>query len=68
MAFVRHPDSKDIQHLRPMADLPDYYMGRLSIHDEDSDDNMRWIGYDGLTKVRCVSPTAAKKYIQEQAL
>ena len=51
-----------------MADLPDYYMGRLIIHDEDSDDNMRWIVYDGLTKVRCVSPTAARKYIQEKAL
>lgn len=51
-----------------MADLPDYYMGRLIIHDEDSDDNMRWIVYDGLTQVRCVSRTAAQKYIQENAL
>lgn len=51
-----------------MADLPDYYMGRLIIHDEDSDDNMRWIVYDGLTQVRCVSKTAAMMYIQEHAL
>ena len=51
-----------------MAYLPDYYMGRLIIHDEDSDDNMRWIVYDGLTQVRCVSRTAAMMYIQEHAL
>lgn len=51
-----------------MADLPDYYLGRLIIHDEDSADNMRWIVYDGLTQVRCVSKTAAMKYIQEHAL
>ena len=51
-----------------MADLPDYYMGRLIIHDVDSADNMRWIVYDGLTQVRCVSKTSAMKYIQEHAL
>ena len=51
-----------------MAELPDYYLGRLIIHDEDSADNMRWIVYDGLTQVRGVSRTSATQYLPEHAL
>lgn len=47
--------------------LPDYAFGRLIFHDDFSDDNMKWIVYDGRTKVRCISKKAAYHYVAQQA-
>lgn len=48
-------------------DLPDYAFGRLIYRDDVSDDNMRWIVYDGRQYVRCISKKAAYKFAAEQA-
>ena len=43
--------------------LPDYYLGYLLYYDDQSDDNCRWVVYDGTNKIRCPSRTAAINYI-----
>lgn len=48
-------------------ELPDYYCGRLILKDNQSDDNCRWIVYDGRQYIRCVSKTAAYRLAAEQA-
>lgn len=48
-------------------ELPDYYCGRLILKDTTSDDNCRWIVYDGRQSIRCVSKTAAYRVAAEQA-
>lgn len=40
--------------------LPDYYLGCLIYWDEQGDDTMRWICYDGRTKYRCATRAAAE--------
>lgn len=47
--------------------LPDYAFGRLIYCDDVSDDNMRWIVYDGRTHVRCISKKAAYRFAAQQA-
>lgn len=51
-----------------MAEVPDYYMGRLIINDDNPDETMHWVVYDGLQRVRCISRAAAIRYCQERAL
>jgi hypothetical protein len=46
-------------------DIPDYYCGCLIAYDDLSDDNCRWIVYDGVSKVRCPNRAAAINYINE---
>lgn len=46
--------------------LPDYIGGRLLFYDEFSDDNMRYVVYDGYRKIRFISRKAAEKWIMEQ--
>ncbi len=67
--------SKENQEQRNQADswhnasddLPDYAFGRLIYRDDVSDDNMRWIVYDGRQYVRCISKKAAYQFAAEQA-
>lgn len=47
--------------------LPDYAFGRLIYRDDVLDDNMKWIVYDGRTKVRCISKKAAYQFAAQQA-
>lgn len=49
-------------------DLPDYYLGKLLYFDADGDDNCRYVVYDGLTKVRCPTRSAALHYIETTQL
>ena len=49
-----------------LNELPDYYLGHLIFYDNGDDDAMRWVVYDGRTKVRCISKAAAEKYISEK--
>lgn len=51
-----------------MAEVSDYYMGRLIINDDNPDETMHWVVYDGLQRVRCTSKAAAMRYCQERAL
>lgn len=48
-------------------DVPDYAFGRLIYYDGISEDNCRWIVYDGRQCVRCTSKSAAYKFAAEQA-
>jgi len=50
-----------------LNELPDYFLGCLIFYDESSDDNMRWILYDGRRKIRCISRSAAEKLAAEIA-
>lgn len=50
-----------------LNELPDYFLGCLIFYDEFSDDNMRWILYDGRRKIRCISRSAAEKLAAEIA-
>lgn len=50
-----------------LNELPDYFLGCLIFYDEFSDDNMRWILYDGRRKIRCISRPAAEKLAAEIA-
>lgn len=43
--------------------LPDYYLGRLIVFEEMSEDNCRWVVYDGHNRVRCPSRASAVDYI-----
>jgi len=45
--------------------LPDYYAGCLLYLDDASDDNMRWICYDGRQRHRCISKAAAMRCAEE---
>lgn len=66
---------QDDQEQRNQADswhnasdfLPDYAFGCLIYYDDVSDDNMKWIVYDGRMKVRCISKKAAYHYAAQQA-
>lgn len=49
-----------------LNELPDYYLGHLIFYDDRDDDAMRWVVYDGRTKVRCISKAAAEKYISKK--
>lgn len=48
--------------------IPDYILGKLMYYDEGSNDNCKWVVYDGYAKVRCPSRAEAIAYIQEQVL
>lgn len=55
----------------PPADVctvPDYILGKLMYYDDHSDDNCRWVVYDGARKVRCATRKDALKYIQSTVL
>lgn len=43
-----------------LNELPDYFLGCLIFRDDDGGDNMRWICYDGRTKYRCATRSAAE--------
>lgn len=45
--------------------IPDYYLGCLIFYDEFTDDNMRWVCYDGRQRYRCVSRAAAMQMAAE---
>lgn len=50
------------------TDLPDYYLGCLLYYDEDSEDNCRWVVYDGHNKIRCPTRSSAIDFIAQQRL
>ena len=50
------------------SDLPDYYLGKLLYFDDCTDDNCRWVVYDGHSKVRCATRRDAIDYIQSHSL
>lgn len=50
------------------TDVPDYYLGKLLYYDDDSDDNCRWVVYDGYNKIRCPTRSAAIDYISKTSL
>lgn len=55
----------------PPADVctvPDYILGKLMYYDDLSDDNCRWVVYEGDRKVRCATLRDALKYIQSTVL
>lgn len=43
-----------------LNELPDYFLGCLIYYDYDEGDSMRWICYDGRTKYRCATRSAAE--------
>ena len=45
------------------GDIPDYYLGCLLYYDDETDDNCRWVVYDGHNKIRCTSRQSAVDYI-----
>lgn len=45
------------------TDIPDYYLGCLIYFDEFSEDNCRWVVFDGHSKIRCTSRKSAIEYI-----
>lgn len=47
-------------------DLPDYYLGFLIFYDEFSEDQCKWVVYDGNTRVRCPTRKDAINYISER--
>lgn len=51
-----------------VTDLPDYYLGCLLYYDDESEDNCRWVVYDGHNKIRCPSRSSAIDYIAQQRL
>lgn len=53
---------------RNACPIPDYILGKLLYFDGDSDDNCRWVVYDGDRKVRCATRKDAIAYIQERVL
>lgn len=48
--------------------VPDYILGKLLYYDQDSDDNCRYVVYDGARKVRCATRKDAIAYIQSTVL
>lgn len=55
----------------PPADVcsvPDYILGKLMYYDDQTDDNCRWVVYDGAQKVRCATRRDAIRYIQSTVL
>lgn len=46
--------------------LPDYYLGMLLVHDEMSEDNCKWLVYDGGSRVRCPTRRDAINYIEQR--
>lgn len=52
-------------HTKP---LPDYYLGMLLYYDDESDDNCRWVVYDGHSRTRCVSRKSAIDLISATVL
>lgn len=49
-----------------LNELPDYFLGRLIYFEDTPNENMKWVVYDGRTKVRCISRTAAENCIRQQ--
>ena len=47
-------------------EIPDYYLGYLMFYDQFSDDNCRWVVYDGLNRVRCPTRASAVDYINQR--
>lgn len=50
------------------GDIPDYYRGSIIYYDDSSDDNCRWIVYNGHHKVRCPTKRDAYNYINETTM
>lgn len=48
--------------------IPDYYLGCLLYYDDTSDDNCKWVVYDGHSKIRCYTRKDAIDYITESKL
>ena len=47
-------------------DVPDYYLGKLIVHEPLASDACKWVVYDGNSKVRCVSRASAIDYINSR--
>lgn len=44
-----------------LNDLPDYFLGCLIYYEDNPDNMMNWICYDGRQRYRCISRTAAEE-------
>ena len=62
------PPPQDVCTQYSPDNLTDYYFGMLLYYDFDSDDNCKWVVYDGQSKVRCPTRKDALNYICKQAL
>lgn len=51
---------------RDVCTIPDYVLGKLLFYDELTDNNCRWVVYDGAQKVRCATRRDALDYIQRR--
>lgn len=51
-----------------LDELPDYYLGRLIVFEPDAADSCKWVVYDGYSKVRCFTRTAAVDYINSTVM
>lgn len=58
------PPPANLEHRDP---LPDYYLGYLIFYDEFSEDNCKWVVYDGMSRVRCPTRRGAIDYITDRA-
>lgn len=52
--------SKSTPPREVLNELPDYFLGCLIYYDQKEGNSMRWICYDGRTKYRCASRSAAE--------
>lgn len=49
-------------------DLPDYYMGKLIVYEPLADNSCKYVVYDGLNRVRCISKASAIDYINSRSI
>lgn len=63
---MKKEELRDTFNPPPVNDLPDYIHGRLIFQDTTSDDNCRWVVYDGRTFFRCPSRKAAEQLAARQ--
>lgn len=62
------PTLKNMDNYPPPANvctdgLSEYYLGCLLYYDDESEDNCRWVIYDGHSRIRCVTRDAAVEFI-----
>lgn len=43
-----------------LDELPDYFLGCLIYYDNDPNNNMKWVCYDGRDRYRCITRSAAE--------
>lgn len=48
--------------------LPDFFLGRLIYYDVESNNNCRWVIYDGSNTIRFPSRASAERYCCEKAI